>query len=138
MLHWEDRNSMAHSIEARVPFLDFRLVEFVLGLPDDYKIRRGRTKAVLREGLRGIVPDAVLDRRDKMGFVTPERLWATGTATEGFHAALTRAVEGSRGVITPAALTDWAQVREGKASYGSEFWRIITFGNWMRRFDVMP
>jgi len=138
LLHWEDRNSMAHSIEARVPFLDFRLVEFVLGLPDRHKIRGGWTKAVLREGLRGVVPPAVLNRRDKMGFVTPERLWASQTATHGFEAALTRAVESSRGVITHAALGDWAQVREGRSPYRSDFWRMITFGNWMHRFDVSP
>lgn len=78
LLRYEDRNSMAWSIESRVPFLDYRLVEFALSLPVEHKLRGGRTKAVLRAGLRGIVPDRVLDRRDKMGFVTPQSRWMEG------------------------------------------------------------
>ena len=76
LLHWEDRNSMAHSLESRVPFLDYRLVEFATGLPDHYKIRAGTTKAVLRQGMMDLVPGQVLQRQDKMGFVTPEEVWA--------------------------------------------------------------
>ena len=54
LLHWEDRDSMAHSIEARVPFLDHELIEFVLGLPDDFKLHRGVTKRVQRTAMSGI------------------------------------------------------------------------------------
>jgi asparagine synthase (glutamine-hydrolysing) len=68
LLRFEDRNSMAHSVEARVPFLDHRLVEFAFRLPGDYKIRGAETKHVLREGLKGILPEAILARRDKVGF----------------------------------------------------------------------
>jgi len=75
LLRYEARNSMAWSIARRVAFLDYRLVEFALSLPVEHKLRGGRTKAVLRAGLRGIVPDRVLDRRDKMGFVTPQSRW---------------------------------------------------------------
>lgn len=72
LLHYEDRNSMAHSIEARVPFLDHRLVEFVFSLKDSYKIRNGWTKALLRDGPGKILPSKIKRRRDKMGFATPE------------------------------------------------------------------
>ena len=72
LLHWEDRDSMAHSIESRVPFLDYRLVEFMLGLPDEFKLSDGITKRVLREGMSGVLPDRIRDRMDKLGFVTPE------------------------------------------------------------------
>jgi asparagine synthase (glutamine-hydrolysing) len=75
LLHVEDRNSMAHSLEARVPFLDYRLVEYAFALPARLKIRRGITKYVLRRALRDILPDTVRRRTDKMGFVVPERLW---------------------------------------------------------------
>jgi asparagine synthase (glutamine-hydrolysing) len=75
LLKYEDRNSMAHSIEARVPFLDYRIVEFVMSLPDHMKIRNGRTKWLLREGLRNTLPDDIYGRRDKIGFGTPEDKW---------------------------------------------------------------
>lgn len=136
LLHWEDRNSMAHSIESRVPFLDYRLVEFVVSLPDPYKIRDGQTKAVLRSGLRGLVPSAVLDRRDKMGFVTPEEIWATQSAAGPFAGALTAAVASSRGLLTPAAQSAWAEVSAGRARYRSDFWRMIAFGRWLELFKV--
>lgn len=76
LLRHGDRNSMRFSVESRVPFLDRALVDFVLSLPEDMLIdRRGATKSVLRAAMRGIVPDAVLDRRDKIGFETPEAAW---------------------------------------------------------------
>ena len=67
LLHWEDRDSMAHSIESRVPYLDYRLVEFVLGLPDDFKLANGITKRVQRAGMSGVLPDRIRDRIDKLG-----------------------------------------------------------------------
>ena len=59
MLHYEDRSSMSHSIEARVPFLDYRLVEFMLSLDSEYKIKNGVTKQVLRDGLASILPQKI-------------------------------------------------------------------------------
>lgn len=76
LLRHGDRNSMRFSVESRVPFLDRALVDFVLALPERMLVdENGTTKAVLRAALRGIVPDAVLDRRDKIGFETPETSW---------------------------------------------------------------
>ena len=75
LLHYEDRNSMHFSIEARVPFLDYRVVEYIASLPLDQKLRRGVTKRVLRRAIRGIVPETIRCRMDKMGFVTPEEVW---------------------------------------------------------------
>lgn len=78
LLRYEDRNSMAFSIESRVPYLSPPLAEFIFSLPEEYVIDRdGTTKAVLRRALRGIVPDIILDRKDKIGFVTPEQRWLT-------------------------------------------------------------
>ena len=75
LLHYEDRNSMAHSLEARVPFLDYRLVELLFSLGAGELIERGRTKAVLRRALGDLLPPVVRDRVDKLGFVTPEASW---------------------------------------------------------------
>jgi asparagine synthase (glutamine-hydrolysing) len=75
LLHIDDRNSMAHSIESRPPFLDHRLVEFLFSLPSDAKISHGYTKFILREALKGLLPEKIRLRRDKMGFVTPAKVW---------------------------------------------------------------
>ena len=75
LLRYEDRNSMAFSVEARLPFLDYRIVEFLLGLPPEQKIQRGMTKAVYRRAMKSVLPTSVLSRTDKMGFVTPEEIW---------------------------------------------------------------
>lgn len=75
LLRYEDRNSMAFSIESRVPFLETDLVNFVLSLPANFKIRNGFTKAILRDAISGIVPDEVRLRISKLGFPTPEIEW---------------------------------------------------------------
>lgn len=75
LLRYEDRNSMAFGIEARVPFLDHRLVELAVQLPDRFKIDRGVQKNALRHAFEDIVPHAVISRRDKVGFASPERRW---------------------------------------------------------------
>jgi asparagine synthase (glutamine-hydrolysing) len=79
LLHTEDINSMAFSIESRVPFLDHRLVQLCFSMPNDHKIGGGETKRVLRSAMRGLVPDPVLDRKDKTGFITPGHItWLRG------------------------------------------------------------
>ncbi|MDD5259611.1 MAG: asparagine synthase (glutamine-hydrolyzing) [bacterium] len=75
LLHYEDRNAMAFSLEARVPFLDYRLVEFLFSLPDEQKIQQGWTKYIYRNAMRNILPEPIRLRPDKMGFVTPEENW---------------------------------------------------------------
>lgn len=74
-LRIEDRNASAHSIESRVPFLDYRLVEFLFKLPDNWRIRGPWNKYVQREGLKGRIPDNVRTRIDKMGFPTGHKNW---------------------------------------------------------------
>lgn len=75
LLRYADRNSMTHSREVRLPFLDRRVAEFALSLPAAFIYRQGTTKAVLREAVRGIVPDEVLARRDKIGYEPPQATW---------------------------------------------------------------
>jgi asparagine synthase (glutamine-hydrolysing) len=71
LLKYEDRNSMAHSIEARVPFTDYRLVDYVFSIPLVYKIHCGWTKWILRLAVRDLLPPEIVWRRDKLGFATP-------------------------------------------------------------------
>jgi asparagine synthase (glutamine-hydrolysing) len=75
LLKWEDRNSMWFSLEARVPFLDHRLVEKTLSLPSEKIISRGMTKSILRTAMKNIIPEPIRWRHDKMGFETPESEW---------------------------------------------------------------
>ncbi len=75
LLKYEDRNSMAFSVEGRVPFLDYRLVEFLFSLPSSFKMHNGFSKYVFREGMGGILPERIRWRTTKLGFSTPETLW---------------------------------------------------------------
>lgn len=135
LLHWEDRNAMAHSVESRTPFLDYRLVEFVCGLPSDFKLRRGWTKRVLREAMRGILPEEIRMRVDKIGFATPEALWIRKHA-KFFRQMVESAVEASGGILTPETLVMADEMILGKRPFSFWLWRLVNFGDWVRRFNV--
>ncbi len=75
LLNWEDKNSMTFSIETRLPFLDYRFVKYLFSLPSSSKIKNGETKAIFRKAMKGILPDRILQRQDKLGFETPEDEW---------------------------------------------------------------
>ena len=137
LLHWEDRNSMAHSIEARVPFLDHPLVEFSLALGNNHKIVGAETKRVLRSAMANLLPHKVLHRRDKLGFATPEQTWFRGPLRdlmyEGVEAtlALYPAIFNAAGT---RALRD--SMLDGKRPVDFTLWRIANFGIWGRCFSV--
>jgi asparagine synthase (glutamine-hydrolysing) len=136
LLHFEDRNSMAYSIEARVPFMDHHLVEFVLGLPDEFKLENGVTKRVLREGLKGVLPEPIRLRMDKIGFQTPEETWMRGDQKEIFLKEVENTIERSNGILTEAALERCKAIFDGKVGYSNLPWKIISFGAWLKAFDV--
>ncbi|GFK94189.1 Asparagine synthetase [glutamine-hydrolyzing] 1 [Fundidesulfovibrio magnetotacticus] len=104
LLRMEDRNSMAFSLEARVPYLDYRLVEYCLGLPEELKIDRGETKLLQKRALGRYTIPEILGRKDKLGFATPAEQWM---AEPGWRALTARSFEDVRrlfpGVIDPAA-----------------------------------
>jgi asparagine synthase (glutamine-hydrolysing) len=137
LLHWEDRNSMAHSIEARVPFLDPALATFALALGDQHRIAGGETKYVLRRAMDGILPDMVRDRRDKIGFATPEQNWFRGPlrrlANDGVEATLRRFPDLLNPSGTRALVAD---MLEGRRLFDFRLWRIINLGIWGERFGV--
>lgn len=136
LLHWEDRDSMAHSIESRVPFLDYRLVENIMSLPSEYKIKGSVTKRVLRAAINGIVPNQIKDRIDKIGFATPEEVWITGETSDIFREKIQYAALNSGGIITASALNYFDDVVQGKKPFSYTIWRIINFAQWLRVFDV--
>jgi asparagine synthase (glutamine-hydrolysing) len=137
LLRWEDRNSMAFSVEARVPFLDYRFVELALGLPDDAKVGGGVSKRALRQAMRGTVPDAVLDRKDKMGFVTAEATWVTRTAPDRMRQLLEESALALQDVVVPAQLMQKLdEMCAGARPYDHRIWRVIVAGRWIRRFGL--
>lgn len=81
LLRYEDRNSMRHSIETRLPFLDYRLVELCISIPAEHKIHDGWTKFVLRKAMEEVLPDRITWRTDKLGFQAPERTWLAQART---------------------------------------------------------
>ncbi len=140
LLRYEDRNSMAWSVEARVPFLDHRLVEFAVGLPVDLKLSRGVTKAVLRRAMRGIVPDPVLDRNDKLGFTTPMTEWMSGPLRPLVEKRLNRPDFALGALVDGQRLA--ADFTERATRYDADglakIFRAFTLEAWAERFEVDP
>jgi asparagine synthase (glutamine-hydrolysing) len=135
LLHYEDRNSMAHSLEARVPFLDVRLVELLFSLGASDLIERGRTKAVLRRALGDLLPPVVRDRVDKLGFVTPETAWLRNGLGELAADAFASQSFRERGFVNAAAARKrLEQHRSGERTAGNELWRALCVELWAREF----
>jgi asparagine synthase (glutamine-hydrolysing) len=137
LLHWEDRNSMAHGIEARVPFLDHRLMEFSIALGDKHKIVHGDTKRVLRRAMAGVLPSAILNRRDKLGFATPEQTWFRGR----LRAAVEAGVENTLSLFPNLLHAENTrllvrQMLDGVRPLDFTAWRIVNVGIWGRVFNV--
>ncbi|HTM57223.1 MAG TPA: asparagine synthase (glutamine-hydrolyzing) [Candidatus Udaeobacter sp.] len=134
LLRYEDRNSMAFSIETRLPFLDYRLVEFVLSLPDDQRLEGTTSKAILRRALADRLPQTVRARRDKMGFETPTDVWLRGR-----YAAEVRRRLGADGPlqswIKPDALkAELDEYLEGRRDIGLQVWRWLSLESWARQY----
>lgn len=136
LLHYEDRNSMAHSIESRVPFLDYRLAQSIYSMPVHYKIRKGMTKSVMRDALNGILPDKIRNRVSKLGFVTPEEKWINENYDQ-FRNQLSRACEQLKSVIDEDRVMKWFDDNKGEIKRGNYLpWRIICAGHWVDVFHV--
>jgi asparagine synthase (glutamine-hydrolysing) len=135
LLHYEDRNAMAFSIESRVPFLDYRFVEYVASLSLNQKIRSGVTKIALRNAIRGIVPESIRCRGDKMGFVTPEEVWMR----EDLRPFVLDVISSDAFQARPywdadAVIQNYLAFLRGKSDYSPEIWRIVCAELWLRKF----
>ena len=124
---------MAFGIESRVPFLDHRVVELALALPDQVKIQNGWTKNVLRELVEERLPTSIVRRKDKLGFVTPQAEWKTKVLPEVRNyireAELPALIDKSHILaLCDRDLTENAHL--------SEFWRLFSVLKWMERFKV--
>ncbi len=136
LLHYEDRNSMAFSIESRVPFLDYQLAEVIFEMPFNHKIRNGVTKSVLRDGLKGILPEKIRNRYSKLGFVTPEDKWIRDNYIQ-YKKQLENACEMLKPLLDGERVIRWFDKKKGNIARGDFIiWRIICAGKWMKVFDV--
>jgi len=134
LLMKQDQMSMAASIESRVPFLDHELVEFAAQLPDEWKLSGLTTKRVLRAAMKGLLPEAILNR-PKMGFPVPFASWARGAWNPVAREVLLDRRSRERGVIDPTAteqlLRDHAA---GTADTGDQIWSLLNLELWYRTF----
>jgi asparagine synthase (glutamine-hydrolysing) len=134
LLMKQDQMSMAASIESRVPFLDDRLVNHVAALPSSMKLRGWRTKALLREAVRDLVPPAILTRR-KMGFPVPIGRWLATQFQPMVHEFVTGPRAAARGIFHPAAVRDLvAEHFSGAGRHGDRLWLLINLEIWQRVF----
>ncbi|HVG02710.1 MAG TPA: asparagine synthase-related protein, partial [Nitrospira sp.] len=127
-LRIEDRNSMGNSVEARLPFLDYRLVSFVFGLSDDWKVRGPWNKYVLREGMKGRIPESVRTRVDKMGFPTASKKWFAHDLYEPLRDIIGSRAARERGIYNAdALLKDLDRHRQGEVDLANKLFHVAEF-----------
>jgi asparagine synthase (glutamine-hydrolysing) len=137
LLRFEDRNSMASSIESRVPFLTRSFADLVFSLPEAFVLGpTGETKRVFKAAMRGIVPDAILDRRDKVGFATPERIWLRGMRAWCLGVLGEGESEAIGAVDAAAARALCGRVLSGEAPWDGRVWRWMNLVRWSGMYGV--
>lgn len=133
LLRHGDRNAMRFSVESRVPFLTLDMVNLLLSMPENFLISpQGETKSVFRAAMRGIVPDEVLDRRDKIGFATPEQDWLLGmapTVRQWLQADLNLPF-----LDQAKILQEFDAIVAGKKPFSWQVWRWVNFCRWHSLF----
>jgi asparagine synthase (glutamine-hydrolysing) len=140
LLRYEDKNSMRWSIESRVPFLDYRLVELALSLPSSLKIRKGTTKYILRKAMKGLVSDRILERKDKIGFAAPDEDWLMSpdfveTARQIFASNKFCSRRYWNADIVMQMLEEHLGVGcKSRKNHSEMLWRIINVELWLRIF----
>jgi asparagine synthase (glutamine-hydrolysing) len=134
LLMKQDQMSMAASLESRVPFLDHKLVEFTSSLPERLKLRRWTTKYVLRQSMKGVLPEQILTR-PKMGFPVPIGAWFRGEYASVLdeYVLSSRAVE--RGIFNAETVRTLVnQHQRGVANHSERLWSLVNLEMWFRRF----
>jgi asparagine synthase (glutamine-hydrolysing) len=129
LLRYEDKNSMAHSIETRLPFLDYRVVEMALSLPNQYKINDGWSKWLLRKGMESRMPEKIVWRKNKFGFEAPESIWLKQHINEMYSL-----------VQASPFLSDITHQKQLKNKYlyldTRSQWRLYSIALWEKAFGV--
>jgi asparagine synthase (glutamine-hydrolysing) len=134
LLQVEDRMSMAHGVEARVPFLDHPLVEFAATIPADIKFKNGELKRLLRMVFSDRLPQAIRERKDKMGFPVPLNLWLKkgGRARDLIGDVLGSERARARPYLRDGMSVD--SVLDSQSVYGRNLWALLGLELWHRQF----
>jgi asparagine synthase (glutamine-hydrolysing) len=136
ILYKTDRMSMAHSLEVRPPFLDHRIVEFAASLPQNFKIRGGTLKYILRELMKDKLPPAVI-RRKKEGFDIPIHDWFRGPLRALLLDTLTDEAVARSGLFRPEKVRSLVRAHlERRANLGYHLWGLMILFLWMRRWRI--
>lgn len=134
LLKWDDRNSMHFSLESRVPFMDYRLVERSLATNGDMIINKGYTKNILRDAMKGLLPESIRMRKDKIGFGSPVDDWFRDTKFRNFITDLLNDNRTkNRGYIdTAACLNLYNKHLLGEVNISKDIWKWINLEIWHR------
>jgi len=128
-----DRMSMAHSIEARVPLLDHKLVEFVATIPPELKLKGSTTKYIFKKAMEGILPDGIL-YRPKRGFGIPLARWFRGKLSPFMRDLLLSRRCSERGIFRKPYLERLIEMNDRGRPMDLQIWTLITFELWCQRF----
>ena len=128
-----DRMSMAHSIETRVPLLDHKLVEFAATIPPEMNLHNGTTKYVLKQAMRGILPDGIIDR-PKHGFAVPLGYWFRGKLGAYVRDLLLGESAKQRGLFNAPYIESLVAQHEKGRNLDLQLWTLISFELWARVF----
>jgi asparagine synthase (glutamine-hydrolysing) len=129
-----DKATMAASVEARVPLLDYRLVELAQRIPSEFKVSRRETKVLFRQAMADLLPPEVV-KLPKHGFSVPTRQWFQGALREYVRDILTDTSARSRGIFNPVAVESlWADHAAGRGLYETHLWLLLNFELWARRY----
>jgi asparagine synthase (glutamine-hydrolysing) len=139
LTHYEDRQSMAHGVEVRLPYLDHRIIEFGLSLPTEFKVHRGWTKSVMRTAFNDMLPPEIIWRPDKQGFSNPQRTWLQGP----LRSRIDRLIRDSSAAIyernllsRPALVTLWERFLAGDREVAHrQIFAAWALETWLAKFD---
>jgi asparagine synthase (glutamine-hydrolysing) len=136
LLRYEDKNSMRWSIETRVPFLDFNLVETAMSIPTREKMQQGKTKIIFKEAIKSLIPAMILDRKDKIGFETPVDEFFRDPSIREFCTAVFSSEQFQSRPYWKGKEVQRLYTRhlEGTLNLGDTLWKWINLEIWLREF----
>jgi asparagine synthase (glutamine-hydrolyzing) len=132
-----DRMSMANSLEARVPLLDHRLVEFAATIPPHLQLQGERTKHLFKQAMRGVLPDSIIDRK-KHGFAVPLSHWFRGELNSFVRDLLLAPTSRARNIFNPNYIEKLLELQQRGRAYDLQLWTLISFELWCRTFLDRP
>jgi asparagine synthase (glutamine-hydrolysing) len=132
-----DRMTMAHSLEARPPLLDHKLVEFAATIPPRLRLRGGTTKYLFKQAMRGLLPDHIIDR-PKHGFAVPLARWFRGDLAEFARDTLLSQTCRERGIFDVRHVERLLDLNERGRDLDLQLWTILSLEMWCRRFLASP